>query len=239
MTGSVAIDVALGLCFIFLLYSLLATIIQEMVSRWLGLRARMLLKAVARMLDDQEEGKFVGRFLEYFYDIYKDARFYFVNSFENRPISEKFYTHPTIKYLGESSWNRKPSYLSDKIFSQTLVDILRGEDYDGTQNQMDLIKERLAKNVLNFKDKCDTVRQMKIFVAEAKGDVDKFKALIETWYNETMERCSGWFKRQAQFIAFFIGLGLALTFNIDTISIVDILSTDTKAPRTNGDTRFV
>ena len=52
MFSNVAIDVALGLIFIFLLYSLLSTVIQEVISMIMGLRARTLIKAMRRMLED-------------------------------------------------------------------------------------------------------------------------------------------------------------------------------------------
>ena len=52
MTGSVALDVVIGLVFIYLLYSLLATVICEIIATYWGLRARNLLYAIGRMLED-------------------------------------------------------------------------------------------------------------------------------------------------------------------------------------------
>ena len=45
MFNSIVLDSVIGLVFIFLLYSLLATILGEMIANWLGLRARMLRQA--------------------------------------------------------------------------------------------------------------------------------------------------------------------------------------------------
>jgi hypothetical protein len=52
MFNNVALDVVIGLIFIFLLYSLLATIIQECIATQLGFRAKVLEKAILRMLED-------------------------------------------------------------------------------------------------------------------------------------------------------------------------------------------
>lgn len=240
MTGSIAIDVALGLCFIFLLYSLLASIIQEIFSVWLGLRGHMLMKAIARMLDDDHGfshehngrkwyGTLGDRISTYFLVIRQNLTHYFIDSFHQRKFTKEFYMHPTIKYFGENNWSRNPAYLSASAFSKTLVDILRGKDYDGTQDQMELIKRTLNEDLLNFGENSDTRRQLRIFLAESKGDVGRYKSLIEEWYNETMERCTDWFKRQTQFILFLIGLGLAATFNVDALGIIKILANDTKA----------
>ena len=52
MFNSVAFDVTIGLVFVFLLYSLLATIVQEMLASWFGMRATMLERGIVRMLSD-------------------------------------------------------------------------------------------------------------------------------------------------------------------------------------------
>src|SRR3954464_9411357 len=51
MFNNVVLDVAIGLIFIFLLYSLLATTINEFVAMIFAYRHRMLEKAIEQMLD--------------------------------------------------------------------------------------------------------------------------------------------------------------------------------------------
>ncbi len=46
---------------------------------------------------------------------------------------------------------------------------------------------------------------------------------VETWFNDSMDRLSGWYKRRAQFIAFTIGIVLALLLNVDSINIATSL----------------
>ena len=62
MFNSVALDVVIGLIFIFLLYSLLATVLSEMIATVLGLRARNLKAAISRMLNDDKARSLLGRF---------------------------------------------------------------------------------------------------------------------------------------------------------------------------------
>jgi hypothetical protein len=45
----------------------------------------------------------------------------------------------------------------------------------------------------------------------------------ETWFNESMDRLSGWYKRKAQLLAFLIGFVLAAFLNVDSITLVDHL----------------
>jgi hypothetical protein len=52
MLDNVALDVVIGLIFIFLIYSLLATTINEGIAVNFNLRGRKLEHAIRRMLDD-------------------------------------------------------------------------------------------------------------------------------------------------------------------------------------------
>jgi len=54
MFNSVVLDVFIGLIFIFLLYSLFATILAEIIATFVQLRARNLRVAVDRMLNDEK-----------------------------------------------------------------------------------------------------------------------------------------------------------------------------------------
>ena len=58
---------------------------------------------------------------------------------------------------------------------------------------------------------------------EANGDLEKFKAKVETHFNEVMDRVGGWYKRRAQAAMFIIGFVFAVLFNVDSIYIVQQL----------------
>ena len=108
MTGSVFLDICISLISIYLLYSLLATTIVEMISSLLRLRSTQLKKTFKRMLQDKNFDKTVSK--------------------SNR-LSEQFFEHPSIKYLSpRRSFIRKwsfPSYVANETFSKTIVNILR------------------------------------------------------------------------------------------------------------------
>lgn len=60
----------------------------------------------------------------------------------------------------------------------------------------------------------------------AGGDMIKVRENIEGWFNASMERVSGWYKRRAQVTLMILGLFIAITMNVDTITVVKRLSTD-------------
>ena len=58
---------------------------------------------------------------------------------------------------------------------------------------------------------------------EGEDFLQTIQIRIETWFNETMERLSGWYKRKAQVTTFGIALIIAMLFNIDSIQVSNYL----------------
>jgi hypothetical protein len=62
----------------------------------------------------------------------------------------------------------------------------------------------------------------------AEGDVSKFVTGVQGWFDDAMDRVSGWYKRSNQKFVFSIGFALVLAFNVDTVNIFEKLSSDVK-----------
>src|SRR5262249_27870291 len=52
----------------------------------------------------------------------------------------------------------------------------------------------------------------------ANGDFDAFRKHIANWFDDSMERLSGPYKRHMKLLSFVIGLIVAIVFNADTFS---------------------
>jgi hypothetical protein len=254
MFNNVALDVFIGLIFVFLLYSLLATIVQEMIATRLAFRAKVLEKAIIRMLEDGKStfGTGIQERLKSFGHLLGRP-----NLLKNKSIAPWFYAHPLIKYLGEDNTYSKPAYLSAQNFSKVIIDLLKGFgkiDTNETQTINDSInnetiyklpidvaadsrnraiqaiiyqqKSTLINASDHIKINSDTALFLKSLWLESAADVEKFKIKLETWFDDTMERCSGWYKRYTQVVLFVVGLIIAVSFNVDTIAIHRVLSKD-------------
>lgn len=296
MFNNTAVNIFIGFSLIFLLYSLLATTVQEIIAKWLGLRNRMLVKAVRRMLNDETSVWWLKRIK--LFTFVRECLIGFIRLFapyflDDRSFVKAFFEAPSIKYLAESTWNSKPSYIAPSTFSQTIVNLLRGNDTTPSSNQMGLIRNKLytmdnkpedekkhkgpkkstpdgspkpklegkkdaaGKNpdtkpslkerftdsihgllqsiIYNtygsqrnddFIIKGETLTTLRNFHTDSGGDIEKFKAQLENWFQETMQRASGWYKKQTGVILFMIGLGMAWYYNIDAVNMYHILSTD-------------
>ncbi len=231
MFNNVVLDVFIGLIFIYLLYSLLATVLMELISRWFNLRARMLMKGLRRMLEDHVDAK--GNWFQkttlynYIADIFINIQRFFVPFKKREKLVRRFYDQPSIKYLGEDKSFSKPGYLEAYNFSSTIVQMLRTSRYDGsTNNESELIKNSLDSNLLNITP--ETLSHLQNLFADARQDAYGFRARLEQWFDETMQRANGWYKRQTQIILLVLGFIMAWQFNVDTIAISKILLKDKK-----------
>lgn len=244
MFGSMVLDVVVGLVFIYLLYSILATIIAEIVANMIRLRSKTLERAIYRMLAPEQDNfwAYIGYRMRSFRRSLTMAGIYFLPKtqyrlnleakLKDRDFRDTFYNADVIKYLGKSKLHSKPSYLKPSTFSETVVELLKDSAVDNGEDpltkEVEKLKTALAPTSKNTMSKALRKHLLSV-LEEAKDDVDDFKALLESWYNETMARCSGWYKRQIQIILMGIGLCLAIVFNVDTLDIVAKLSKDKDA----------
>jgi hypothetical protein len=256
MTGSVALDVVIGLLFIYLLYSLFATVLTEIIVTYIGLRARNLKEAVDRMLNDEPE--YDRGFLNRTIDSFK------LTKNPTNPRITNFYNHPEIKYLGSTGIFKIPSSFKALSFSKTIIYLLNETGYKKltmaddakmknpdkgdikgvpvTPVSKDLITAALEAIIEEHEDvKVDPSDKERIVLDhetakyvfsmwhDSYGDIVKFKLHLETWFDRTMEQCLEWYKRKIQIVLLVLGFMLAWFFNADTFTIIHKLSTNNNA----------
>lgn len=222
MFNSGVLDVVIGLVFIYLLYSLLTTLIQEIIATNFNFRSKILERAVFRMLED--ENKFQSRFKSVFYLFKKMG-----NGGRTNSTTSVFYNHPLIKFLSENEHDNKPSYIQKETFAKVIVDLLRGENIDVDADVRPLIQKSLNEKETAWgraKIGEETLSYLRSVWIDAKGDVEQFGQKLENWFDLTMNHASEWYKRHTQVLLFFIGFAIAVIFNVDTIMIVNKLEKD-------------
>lgn len=129
-----------------------------------------------------------------------------------------FFSHWMIKYLSKNE-KEKPSYISKTDFSKALVDILKHTP--DIKNTDDVITEAISK----LPDG-DTKKLINSFWEDSKKDITQFKVSVEGWFDSTMDRVTGWYKRIIQRFVFAIGLAIVILFNVDTFQVYQTLSND-------------
>lgn len=234
MFNSVVLDVFIGLVLIYLLYSLLITIVGEIVVSWIGLRSRILRVSVEKMLNDGYYYRRPSAARNFLWFLWFIVQRFFLKEFKGfkQSFAGKFYEYPSIKYLAARGGEKKtlftetkPSYLSDEIFADTLIQMLKDKGSGATD--FERIKFCLAFNTYMVQP--STLKRMSDIATNSGDDINDFKKNLKSWYNETQDRTSGWYKRKMQLILFWMGFIVAVIFNVDSLKIAKILAKDEKA----------
>ena len=200
------LDVAIGVVFVFLLISLICSAINELIEAKLKLRAVDLEQGVRQLLNETNDTTLTQKLYDHplIFSLFKGN---YTPGTEMRKSDDP----AKVRY---SRGSNLPSYIPAKNFSVALMDILlpaTGSPTDG------VAPFRTAVGNIQNNDK---LKQALLSIVNAAGnDVNKTRDGIETWFNSTMDRVSGWYKRRVQTIMFLMGLGLAILLNADTIAI--------------------
>jgi hypothetical protein len=207
--GSTALEVAIGMIFVYLLMSLLCSAVAEYIEAKLNYRSKDLEKGIRLLLDQKVPEKVsTGK-------VGED-----VNS-----LAARLYEHPLVKslYRGE----KLPSYIPARTFALALWDMAvpaeqRAGDAGGPQN---LAAVRAAVSANAFIGE-DLKKALLMLMDDAEGDFEKARKNVEDWYDGTMDRVSGWYKRRVHVILLFIGLLVSAAVNADSINIARALMSE-------------
>ena len=137
-------------------------------------------------------------------------------------LANKFFAHPLVKPLGD-----RPSYIPARTFSLALWNLATGEATkaeaaaSGVTHNLTEIRRIIAG--LDEKKYGQIQVSLLCLIDEAGNDLHKARANVEAWYDDAMDRVSGWYKRRTHVILIIIGLAASFALNIDTIQITKAL----------------
>jgi hypothetical protein len=130
-------------------------------------------------------------------------------------LATRFYEHPLIESL--SAKGKKPSYIPSRTFALTLLDIV-SPTTSGSNRTLEDLKAGIEK----LPDSLQVT--FRVLLDEAGHDIEQFKIQLEIWFNATMERVSGWYKRKTQAIQLALALSIVVLGNVDSVRITRSLS---------------
>jgi hypothetical protein len=211
MFGSSVLDIATGVVFIFLLLSIFATTINELILSLFNMRGKDLLLGIQTLLDDKSVTGLV----------------------------QKVYNHGQVFGLFRGKFDpdnrgNLPSYIPSENFAIALLNSI-AQPFSEFTPQLPTIQPiatithvfETAVTALAENEATEKVgKPLASMMAMAGNDAEKLQKSVEAWYNSGMDRVSGWYKYRTQWILFWVGLVLAVSMNADTIGIVRQLSKD-------------
>jgi hypothetical protein len=214
MFGSSVLEVGLGLIFVYLMVSLVCTAANEALASFFAWRAKDLRAGVRNLLDghDSATGEWVGR----------------------------LYAHPLIQGLYRKG--QIPSYIPSRTFALALTDlVLPGAgSRDSTAEELRAVVDASPcpnhiKQIFRLMiDEADRARAAGMALKlEGFLDLQKLDTLfnqtqqhLEIWFNHSMERVSGWYKRRLQACTIAVAVVVTVGLNVDSVLIARRLSRD-------------
>jgi hypothetical protein len=202
-TGSAAIDVVIGLGFVFLLLSTVCSAANELLASVLSWRADYLERGVRSMLTGGHAASGHASLDEIFAQV------------ADHPLIRS----KTERGGGVRRLRRKrpfPSYLSARTFSLVLLDTLAPPLKASESTSHDVMGALSAKVDDLPVPLRDALRPL---LTDARGDLDRFRRSLEDWFDDTMQRVGGWYKRKVQVVLLVIAAVVAIGFNADSVQI--------------------
>jgi len=206
MDLTVIIQVAIGIIFVWVILAVITSQIQEWIASGLAWRASMLENAIEQMLGNPE-------------------------------VKNKLYNHPLIQGLYSSNGKRKPGGIPQDKFAMVLFEevINSGITVADAKNTFDNIKKSVSalkskgegSALTNFANSLDTL----LIGIEEKADdathsITEARVRVESWFNDSMERLGGAYRRRMQIVGIIVGIAVAATLNVDTGAIMNTLWRD-------------
>lgn len=212
MSGFPIIDLVAGMIFIYFLLAIINNSLFEIFASLFKLRAyylRMWLIEVFSGKLKTADGK------------------------EVMPLSQAIMDHPLVD--GLSGKCKSNTYMSSKEFAAVLVDLITNEQQK-TSDTIDDIEAAFASTPLL---PAEMKRSLKSFAVQAKSaievvnkkisEVEYFTGQLEGWFDRSMERLTGKFKRRSLMFAAIFGSIITFALNIDSIALINYLYNNPEA----------
>jgi hypothetical protein len=217
MTSTV-VQLTIGMVLVFFLVGSACSFLNELAAAILNRRAihlqRWLVKLLGSDKNDFLDHPLIHELRGARLDLVRDRR---EASARVSPSEEE----PTG--LRRLRYSKVPSYMSAATFATTLLSLLGKTDKGGT---VPATAGELRTAIDETVKDSNLQAVLRTLLEDAGGDVGRFKRRLEQWFDEEMDRLSGWYKRRTKWFLLLWGLGLAIVLNMDAALLVRTLWTD-------------
>jgi hypothetical protein len=248
VSDSLVVDVAIGLVFTFAVLAALTSALTEAVSRYLGLRGDYLLQGLRALVDgdntpavetatvhEAAAGKLASAAQPValwgtgggVQAVAVDGSEQSIGALSSLLLRNALLGNQGVKRalpaadvkLTRAMKRDLPSYISGRSFSSAVLALLV-PDLTGTTTMATITTEidKLPGGVLK--------KSLQSLAASSAGDINRFRASVESWYDDHMARVSGWYKRHVRWISLAIGLVLVVVANVSALALSRSLYTD-------------
>tara|TARA_A100001015_G_scaffold319946_1_gene444610 strand:+ start:1315 stop:2421 length:1107 start_codon:yes stop_codon:yes gene_type:complete len=208
---SIYLETAIALVLIFVIFSIVVYVLQEVIAINLKYRGKMLWKSLAQLLDGVV---LPGR---------QSLNETLPAGTGAAPLTDQLFSHPQIRSL-QKELDKWPSYIPAANFALAVLDLAANA---APVKQQDLFKN-VQSGLTTFVNANGNAYGILKNLVDTSANVKELQAKIEDWYNEYMDRVTGWYKSHTVLTIRLIAIGVALFFNINVIKLTREIFTNTQ-----------
>ena len=223
MSNFPALEVVIGLTFVYFVLSLICSAATESIASWRGWRAAKLEEGIKNLLSGKT-----------------------AITPEGEALAKKVYDHPLIQALikpatkkqaaaGKEPW---PSYIPSRTFVTALLDVAAAHvvetkpghessppaEADGSPPHS--VVDTDVEAAIAALPSPELQRALLTLYGEAKGEAEQFRRSAEQWFDDSMQRVSGWYRRHVQLVLWILGIVVVVLLNVDTLQVANTLWKD-------------
>jgi hypothetical protein len=244
--NSLIVGVAIGLVFLFALFAALTSMLTEAVARFLGLRGAFLLRGIRALVDGQTSGMPQVSALGRIWALgpagggAAEAVPPPVGAADTTaaggpppPLTDRLLANALLASQGQQALlpsdttrlslrerRRLPAYLPARTFARAVIAFLAPDARETTT------LDELRKAVDRLGGDGVLRKSLQVLLANAGDSLEAFRESVEQWYDDHMDRVSGWYKRHVRWISLTIGALLVLAFNANVVAMTRALYAD-------------
>lgn len=216
---SAFLEVIISLAFIFGIFSVLVSAASELIMSMWAQRGRTLWHAIRGLLPGDDNNDVANAFLRH-------PLVQGMGAAEHDPRNSNAVGRMVLRAQTADTGNGTraafPSYLSPGVFADTIMHLLRSGDIRHGTVSRDADLPTLIADVKN-----DQLRQTLQTLHDSSMDSGvPFHLRLQGWFNDSMDRATGWYRRTSHIVLFLVGFVLAVWCNVDTIRIIATLASD-------------
>ena len=216
------LGVAIGIAVVCLLLSILASHLQEIWASYTGRRAASLVSAIESMLGRELAGDFFDHPLLETISFSKPRVSVSLSESKVMPAKQPKDATPS-----------RPTYIAASLFSRVLYSVLQQRASAGNETSRDAggmaaKPPSLSELVRDLPDR-SVKRRLGAVIAGTEHETQASVLALEQWYDGTMDRINGLYKKNTQNVLLLLGIALAILCNANIFSITEKLWTSEDA----------
>ncbi len=219
MSNFTALEVVIGLAFVYFVLSLICSAVAETISSLQRTRAKMLVGAIENLLSSSDS-----------------------ITEEGKALAAQFWAHPLVQALIKprggaapgaavsQADGKGPAYVPARTFVSALLDLGARNTAEAqaapAEHLNTVVVETKILDAIGGIPSAPLRQALLAIYRDAGDEAGAFRDAAEKWYDDSMDRVSGWYKRHIQAILWAIAILVVVFLNVDTLQLATTLWKD-------------